>query len=149
MFLVSAVERLIQKAEAASIRVVVVPAISSFDTILADLKVDMAYGLQIYDATLLVSDCPTLNVDAHLLVFQVANIGSDLIEPNDIDRQRLSRLKQLLLKAYPGSHMCRFVLSRRSILDQPEIVDVSLDLLDTDSGVVLRHRPTLYVPPVS
>ena len=55
MFLVSAVEKTIAAARQAMIPTHIIPGISSFDTILCDLQIDLGYAVTLVDASLLLS----------------------------------------------------------------------------------------------
>tara|TARA_Y100001933_G_C19008265_1_gene567567 strand:- start:3599 stop:4330 length:732 start_codon:yes stop_codon:yes gene_type:complete len=146
MFLVSAVERIIEKAESKGIKTKVIPAISSFDTLLADLKIDLGYGVTLIDASLLVSTKPNIDARLPLLIFQVANIGSNKVERGEIHSSRLEPLIDYLKTIYPENHECKIIVSSKGIFDPGYIADLRISELSTSDAISLSHRPTIYIP---
>lgn len=148
MFLVSAVEKALEKARAASIPTKVIPGISSFDVILADLQVDLGYGVTLLDATLLVQNKIRPDKSIPALVFQIANVCSTAVEREFIPRTRLGRLLRVLKEHYPANHPCKIVVSQNSIYDRGYVVDETLETLMLSEKLNLTDRPTLFLPPV-
>lgn len=148
MFLVSAVEKMLERAKVKKIETKVIPGISSFDTVLADLQLDLGYGVVVVDATALLSNRQLLETQLPLLVFQVANIGCDDVERGVIPVDRLRTLLRFLQKVYPPEHRCKLIVSRRSIYEDGYIVEDSISCLAENTAVQLGDRPTLYVPPL-
>jgi uncharacterized protein YabN with tetrapyrrole methylase and pyrophosphatase domain len=148
MFLVSAVEKIIDKAELNGIKTKVIPAISSFDTLLADLKLDLGYGVTILDASLLLSSNLNVETKLPLLLFQVANIGSIDVERGEIKRDRLKPLVDYLVSIYPPDHKCKLVVSSKGVFDPGYIVDTTVSDLLTNKNINLSHRPSLYIPEI-
>ena len=148
LFLVSASEHTIVEAERAGYRTKVLPGISSLDTILIDLKIDLGYAVQAYDATYMVTQRIMPNPLVPLLIFQVATTCFDLIAMDDPPTERLAPLRDLLCQIYPPSHMVTFVHSATHILERAECKSIPLEKLDRSHDIELRRRPTIYVPPV-
>lgn len=146
MFLVSAVEKIIEKAEHGGIKTKVIPAISSFDTLLADLKIDLGYGVTLIDASLLVATKPNIDTKLPLVLFQIANLGSDQVERGAIKTERLEPLVSHLKTLYPESHTCKLVVSSKGFLDPGYIIDLKISDLSSHEKINLTHRPTLYIP---
>lgn len=146
MFLVSAVEKMLLRAHQKNLSTKIIPGISSFDAILADLKIDLGYGVIIADATLLIKRRLSIIPQLPLLIFQVANIGSDYVERTSISNERLHQLTSYLQLTYPSDHQCKLVVSQKSIFEQSYIITDSLSNLAVRPDVSLSDRPTLYVP---
>ena len=145
MFLVSAVEQIIAKANETKINVQVIPGISSFDTLMSDLQVDPGYGVQIYDATLMLLTKPKINTEIPLIIFQMSNIMSLKIERKFIHHKRLTKLREFLLTMYPSDHKCRILSSPIRSYEPPKVSTVLLKTLDRPGVINLNSRPTLYV----
>ena len=148
MFLVSAVEKILMQAELNGLKTKVIPAISSFDTLLADLKLDLGYGVTLLDASSLLSSNFHIETKLPLLLFQVANIGSINVERKNISRDRSRPLVKYLMTIYPPNHNCKFVVSSKGMFDAGHIVETSICEILTNESVDLTHRPTLYIPEV-
>lgn len=145
LFLVSATEYTLELAAKENLKVEVLPAVSSFDTILASLKIDYCYGLQIFDATTLISNNWHPNTAFPMLIFQLATTMNERIVKGALDSSILSPLKLHLLKNYPENHICKLVYTPKEVLDREIIKDIPLSLLDIEE-LFLESRPTLYVP---
>lgn len=148
MFLVSAVEKIIDKAELNGVKTKVIPAISSFDTLLADLKLDLGYGVTMLDASLLLSSNINVETKLPLLIFQVANIGSIDVERGEIKRERLKPLEEYLKGIYPPDQKCTFVVSSKGVFDPGYIVETTISDLSSNENIDLSHRPSLYIPEI-
>lgn len=148
MFLVSAVEKMLLKAEHLDIKTKVIPGISSFDTIISDLKIDLGYGVTLIDASLLLSKKFALEKKLPLLIFQVANLNSEDIEDGRIPLERLTFLVEYLQSIYPRNHLCKFIVSSKSIFELGYIIETRLDEILDNIEVNLCHRPTIYIPEV-
>jgi uncharacterized protein YabN with tetrapyrrole methylase and pyrophosphatase domain len=146
MFLVSAVERLLSLARQKRIPTKVIPGISSFDTVLADLQIDLGYGVVLIDATLLMVSKLKLDPRLPILIFQVANVGSNEVERGAIPIDRLRSLLGVLAATYPPEHECKLVVSRKSIFEDGYVVEGSISNLADKACINLSDRPTLYVP---
>jgi uncharacterized protein YabN with tetrapyrrole methylase and pyrophosphatase domain len=148
LFLVSATEYTMELASAQNLRVRMLPAISSFDTLLCDLGIDYGYGLQLFDATTMIRSGWQPNPHIPMLIFQLATILDDKIvfEP---DKTALRTLSEYLSPIYPQDHLCTVVHSGTHILEPSSKVVVKLGKLARSTKIELWKRPTLYVPPIA
>lgn len=145
LFLVSASERMLATAEQSGVRATVLPAVSSFDTIMADLGEDLGYAAQLFDATTMIRTKIVVNPGVPCLVFQIANTLRDEIQRGDLPSKILAPLQQYLLGFYEASRVCKLVVSSTSPLRRAEILKVTLGELAA-AEVELWKRPTLYIP---
>ena len=125
----------------------VVNGISSLDTLATDLGIEYGQGLQLYDATHVVTQAQPLNPRAHALLLQIGEFGCSRTS-NVIDRAAPRRYLPLidhLKKFYPPSHRVTIAFS-----DNGE----GLDLHPVPLSALDRHRQkivpgaTLYIPPL-
>ncbi len=124
---------------------------SSFDTILCDLGLDLAYGVQIFDVTTMVRQewCPNPRIPA--LLFQLTTFMDDNVVRDTPTPERLTRLVDWLKPVYPATHRCLVVHSAAHLLERSTLTEIALaDLCRMESADVLRlvDSPTLYVPAI-
>jgi uncharacterized protein YabN with tetrapyrrole methylase and pyrophosphatase domain len=106
-------QHLARHAERLAIPFRVVAAISSIDTLLCDLRADMAPGIQIYEASWLVAAQIPLNVTAPAILVQLGTFGSFRAHYRDQQSiQPLTALSEYLCSLYPPSHGVVLVRSR-------------------------------------
>lgn len=146
LFLVSAAEYTLDLARKAGLRAVVLPAISSFDTLLVDLGIDYGYGVQMFDATTLLVRGWQPNPEVPLLIFQLATVLDDRVMYRRPGAKILRPLVDRLLTVYPPGHLCTMVHSATHVLEKSQCHAVALGKLPTARHLRLWRRPTLYVP---
>jgi uncharacterized protein YabN with tetrapyrrole methylase and pyrophosphatase domain len=145
LFLVSAAEYTLDLAEHHNLRVSVLPAVSSFDTLLCDLRIDYGYGVQIFDTTTLLNAGWQPNPQVPLLLFQLASTLNRAVIKEDPSSTVLAPIAELLIELYGPRHRVQVVWSAAHALETTSIIEVPLqDLTTTD--LHLWRRPTLYVP---
>jgi len=148
LFLVSACEYLIAAEEDYGISLEVISGVSTFDTVLSDLKIDVGYGAAMYDSTLFLSKhvIPVTNIP--LLLFQIATTNNTILNKGNIPTNILQPLIEKLILHYGAGHEVIFVTSSVHIFMTAKKVKVKLkDVLDSNE-IKLFERPTLYVPPL-
>lgn len=145
LFLVSATEYTLDLAERHDLRVSVLPAVSSFDTLLCDLRIDYGYGVQIFDTTTLLKAGWTPNPQVPLLLFQLASTLNRAVISGDPDQEALCPLIGLLGPLYGADHRVQIVWSSAHILEASSITELPIRELAT-ADFELWRRPTLYVP---
>lgn len=145
LFLVSATEYTLDLAERHDLRVSVLPAVSSFDTLLCDLRIDYGYGVQIFDTTTLLKAGWTPNPQVPLLLFQLASTLNRAVISGDPDQEALRPLIDLLVPLYGADHRVQVVWSSAHILEASSITELPIRELAT-TDLELWRRPTLYVP---
>jgi siroheme synthase len=147
LFLVSAAEYTIALAKQRNLVTSVLPAVSSFDTLLCDLEIDYGYGVQIFDSTTMLDNGWVPNSAVPLLVFQLATTCNPLVVSTRPTGDGLKPLVEHLIPVYGESHLVKVVHSGAFLLEKTEIIDLRLSDI-ADDGIDLERRPTLYVPPV-
>lgn len=145
LFLVSATEYTLNLAEHHDLRVSVLPAVSSFDTLLCDLRIDYGYGVQIFDTTTLLKAGWIPNPQIPLLLFQLASTLNRTVISGDPDREVLRPLIELLAPLYGADHRAQVVWSSAHVLETSLITELPIRELAT-ADLELWRRPTLYVP---
>lgn len=151
MFLVSACELILERADGAGLSAIAVPAVSSFDTILCDLGLDLGYGVQIFDVTTLVQEEWMPNPRVPSLLFQLTTFMEENVVKDPPSPVLLSRLVDWLVQVYPANHRCVVVHSRAHLLERSTLGEISLSAIcQPESADLLRlaERPTLYVPAI-
>ena len=146
LFLVSASELMLKQARNKGLTARALPAVSSLDTILCDLGLDIIYNVQLFDATVLLTESFSLNNRVPVLVFNLASCMDDNVVKEAPKQDVLSPLVEFLSQSYPAKHNCKILYSASQILDRSEILDITIAELDTSSQLELWRRPTLYVP---
>lgn len=127
------------------LRVCIIPAVSCFDTLLADLGYDPAQGLFVHEATALVARKLPLMPSVATLLLQPGVFGSNLAHVTPYEGLDLDPLREHLQQFYPPEHRCAFVRSSSGEGDREQAVWVQLRHLTTapyDSIV----GSTLFVP---
>lgn len=107
----SVTQTLLKAGRALGWTVVVAPAISSLDTILAEVGYDPADGLLVHEATALVFQGLPLLPSFAALLLQPSAFGSSITHYSDGWRADLSPLRDYLLRFYAAEHECAFVRS--------------------------------------
>lgn len=147
LFLVSASEYTIDLAKENNLSVKILPGISSFDTLMCDLKIDYGYALQFFDSTTLINHNWSLNTEVPLLIFQLSTTNNKEIMLGEINGSALSPLKEHLIKFYPEEHEAYIIHSATQILEISDIRKIKIQDI-TSKEILLNNRPTLYIPPI-
>jgi tetrapyrrole methylase family protein/MazG family protein len=147
LFVVQAGAVLVRVGRQLGLAVSVLPGISSFDTILADLGVDLIdTGLQMHDATELVLYQRRLVPSMSTLLWQVGFFGTALHTTRTSKPGRLARLEEYLLRFFPARHPVFSVTSAVGPGEVSHVQSFTLQELD-DHAAGLHAGVTLYVPP--
>lgn len=149
MFLVSACEYVLDRAADSGLSAIAVPAVSSFDTILCDLGLDLGYGVQLFDVTTMVRRKWIPNPNVPALLFQLTTFMDDNIINEAPSPVRLAPLVDWLTQIYAKDHRCVVVHSGAHLLERSTQREMTLEsLCQPESADLLRlaDRPTLYVP---
>jgi len=146
LFLVSAAEITMELAGQRGLVAAVLPAVSSFDTLLCDLGIDYGYGVQIFDSTTMLENGWRPNPAVPLLIFQLATTLNPLVVSATPTGSGLKPLVEFLAQAYGEDHVVKVVHSGAFLLEQTEIIEIPISQLASDA-IDLGRRPTLYVPP--
>ena len=128
---------------------VVLPGISSLDTLCIDLDIDYGDGLQVFDATELVEYRHRINPTMHTLVFQVFDFGSDVTPDAVVEKKgRLVPLEKYLIRYYPSDHRAIFIYTDDGTSEGRISITTTISKLDTKRKRLFPGI-TLYVPPIS
>jgi precorrin-3B methylase len=141
---------LIQRAaQLLNLRTVVLPGVSSLDTLLTDLGIDPGVdGLQIYEASdALIRNRP-LQSDVGCVIYQAPIV----LEPNNRlpgknARENLRVFQEYLLKFYPPQHTALFVTTKNHPLLETITQRVPVGQI-ADRLLVNSTMGTLYIPAV-
>jgi precorrin-3B methylase len=141
---------LIQRAaQVLNLRTVVLPGVSSLDTLLTDLGVDPGVdGLQIYEASdALIRNRP-LQSDVGCVIYQVPIV----LEPNNRlpgkhSRDNLRPFQEYLLKFYSPQHTALFVTTKTHPLLETITQRIPIGQI-ADRLLVNSTMGTLYIPAV-
>jgi hypothetical protein len=126
----------------------VVPAISSLDTLLAELRYDPASGLLVHDASGLVRSKTALDRSVATLLLQLSVFLSDRAHLSlNSTAPDLTPLADYLMTFFPADHPCAVVRSAREQDAFPEVVWTSLQGLPSIDPAACAGA-TLFVPPV-
>jgi precorrin-2 methylase len=140
-------QNLVNYAKEAGFGVQVVPGISSLDTVFCDLQVDMAPGIQVFEASWLVACEIKPRVDVPVLLLQVGAFGS--LRTHYTKRQdgsSLTELVEYLCKIYPKSHVVSLVRSTGDENQATSVRHVGLGSLCEVTADQLSGA-SLYIPP--
>jgi uncharacterized protein YabN with tetrapyrrole methylase and pyrophosphatase domain len=108
----SVAQALVREVPQRNCGVEVIPGISSIDTILCDLGVDMAPGIQVYEASWLVAAEAPLNVSVAAILLQLGHFGTARAHYRERrGAETLAGLVAYLSRSYPLSHRVHLVQS--------------------------------------
>jgi len=141
---------LIQRAaELLNLRTVLLPGISSLDTLLTDLGIDPgADGLQVYEASDALIRQRPLQADVGCVIYQVPIVlEADNRIPGQHSRDRLRRFQDYLLKFYPAEHVALFVTTKTHPLLETITQRIAIRHL-ADRLLINSTMGSLYIPPV-
>jgi uncharacterized protein YabN with tetrapyrrole methylase and pyrophosphatase domain len=126
----------------------VVPAISTIDTLIADLEFEPASGLCVYEATVVVSQNIVLSAGVATLLLQPSAFQSNraMPRPEDVVVQ-LAPLRDYLCKYFPPNHSCAFVRSANTDGEEPLITWSELRSIAAIEPLKIAGS-TLYIPAI-
>lgn len=147
LFLVSATEKMIIKANEEGLKTKVYPAISSLDSIICDLKLEIGYCFSVYDASLIIKEEININIEIPNFIFQVANLNDSSIQRGEISYKKLMPLISFLSQKYGQAHEIILIVSSQDIFTPPIITKIKIGDLHKCKSPKLKDRPTMYIPP--
>ena len=131
------------------LHVEVFPGISSFDTLLVDLGIDIALnGIQMYEATDLLLRGRPIQSDVTCVIWQPTVVGDPTSPAQPHTAEQFKPLQEYLLRFYPADHGAAIVTTKTYPLTRSVVQRLQLD----DLAVELERAPlvgTLYIPPLS
>lgn len=120
-----------RRGKKAGLKVRILPAISSIDSMIANCDLEIGGGFQIFEATSLVAFNQEINPRIDLLVMQVGWFGTSLMcEVSSSKRDRFQPLVDYLRKSYPANHPVRILKAPMSKRASPLVFSTKLGSLD-------------------
>lgn len=139
-------QNLVRGCKEAGFKVQVVPGVSSIDTVLCDLAVDMAPALQIFEASWFVAHQIQPRIDMPLLLMQVGAFGSFRTHyTKRLTGSSLAELARYLDLSYPASHPTYLVRSTAQEDEQALVTQATLANLCQATAEELSGA-SLYIP---
>jgi precorrin-2 methylase len=130
------------------LHVEVFPGVSSFDTLLVDLGVDIAMsGVQMYEATDLLLRRRPIQSDVACIIWQPTVVGDPTYPLQPSTAVQFEPLQRYLLQFYPPEHEASIVTTKTYPLVRSVVQRLSLG----DLAAELERAPqvgTLYIPPL-
>lgn len=132
----------VKQIKAQNGRAMLLPAVSAMDCLFSDLQIDPGVqGCLAIDATELLIYERSVDVHAHAILWQIANLGMADIKLT----QKMQVLRDYLYSFYPESH--RICLYEAAILPTQKPRMEWLSLKDLNQAVI-NPVSTLYIPPM-
>jgi hypothetical protein len=136
-------------AKTLDLSVTVLPGVSAFDNILADLRLDpVVHGVQMYEATDLLLRRRPLQADVPAIIWQIGPLETCLHSMTVSRPERFARFVAHLQQFYPARHEVVAIYCSPHPLMPPHILRFALE----DMGGHAREIHTgftLYIPPAS
>ncbi|MFJ9110934.1 SAM-dependent methyltransferase [Streptomyces sp. NPDC102283] len=132
------------------LRVEIVPGVSSFDTIAADLDVDyLSRGTTVIDSNRLLMYKVGLDSTLGVLIYHPASVGNVRVDfEAPWKSNNLSSLRDYLLRTFAADHPYYAVISASAPGRSPEVTRGTLGQLASDAQV-FQYGSSLYVPPAA
>lgn len=139
-------QNLIRQAHKLSIDVCVIAGISSIDALLCDLRVDMAPGIQICEATWMVAGDIAPQTSLPLILLQLGTFGSFRTHYRSAPPpSSLEGLTSHLLRYYPTSHEVFLVQSSGQHARRSKVAGMQLgDICNAGNAEMLNG--SMYIP---
>jgi len=148
VFFDSVTQGIIREGKLNNINVEVLAAISSFDTIFVDLLIDVAPGLQIYEASAIMLHNIELRTDIPCLLLQPHVFGTLYVAgDNKPTAEVLKPLRDYLLKFYDEDHEITSVTSATSRTKKAIIKKYPLGHLGDPQSPLYEIGASLFIPP--
>ena len=106
LMLSNSVTHLIQCIDRTAIELTILPAISSFDCLLADLEIDPYTGCFAVEVNELINKDKYIDTTAHIMIWQIGMIDDRYTYENKNSTSSLKSLKDKLIKSYDLAHEC-------------------------------------------
>jgi precorrin-6B methylase 1 len=135
------------------LHVEVFPGISSFDTLLVDLGIDIAFnGVQMYEATDLLLRRRPIQNDVTCIIWQPTIFGDPTYPTEPFRAEQFLPLQEYLLQFYPADHEASLVMTKtfpltRSVVTHLRLGDLAAEL-ERGPYVGTLHIPALAQRPV-
>jgi uncharacterized protein YabN with tetrapyrrole methylase and pyrophosphatase domain len=119
------------------------PAVSSFDCLIADLDIDPGQGCQAYEATSFLVTGRVPDLTAVLVLWQLGLLGESIYRPI-VDVSRMSFLVECLERFYPSDHAAIVYEASPFPVCDPSVQRIALHEL---AQARITFGSTLVVPP--
>lgn len=124
-------QEILVAAQARNLSVVVIPGVSSIDTVLVDLRQEPGPGLQIFDASCFVGAEVKPDTRFACLLMQVGVFGTNFpVIDREPQGNALAPLKDYLLQFYPPDHSVILVRSGTNLNQAANVHRVTVGSLD-------------------
>jgi precorrin-6B methylase 1 len=140
-------QALLQIGQERGWQVIVVPAVSSIDTVCADIGYDPANGLIVHEAMGAVQQKLQLIPAVATLLLQPSAFGSELAHYTETFQPDLSPLRAYLLQFYPPDFRCAFVRSHSLHGGMAQIRWFEIGAVHQASFLDVAGS-TLFIPPL-
>jgi hypothetical protein len=135
-----------QAATELGIKVKVMPGVSAMDCIFSELMIDPATnGIQMFEATDLLMRQRPLQTDVPVLLWQIGAVETALYSKSFSKPKRFERIKNYLLKFYPGEHLVQSIYCSNYPLMASTILNFKIADIENYSKQ-LHAGHTLYIP---
>lgn len=154
LFLSNLSEKVVAKIEneLLPISIDILPGISSLDALFCDLRLDPVGGLQAYEATDFINKAYSINVNSHLILWQIGVVGIHSIIKNDEDlvnnierKMALALMQEKIMELYDVSHPLILYIASRYPSVPHERIDTVVGKI---SSVNVPRLATAYIPPI-
>ncbi|HAT2098229.1 TPA: methylase [Legionella pneumophila] len=133
----------VRKINASNGNAVIIPGISTLDCLFSDLQIDPGdHGCFTIDATELLIYERTVDVHAHVILWQLANLGMHNVKQTS----KLNVLSDYLRSFYKHDYSVCIYEAALIPMQKPRIEWIRLEELN-DS--LISHLSTLYIPPIT
>jgi uncharacterized protein YabN with tetrapyrrole methylase and pyrophosphatase domain len=144
-FFVYPSHRAIKIAREAGYRAFMLPGVSSFDCLIADLGISVSQGCQIFEATDLMLRRRQLDTSSHIVILQVSALGELGYSFKGFDYQHLGTLGEFLMQSYPPEFVVKAYHAAQFAITEARVDELSIaDLANAN----IKHVGTLYIPPL-
>jgi precorrin-3B methylase len=135
-----------EAAKELDLKVKVMPGISAMDCIFSELMIDPATnGIQMFEATDLLIRQRPLQTDVPVLLWQIGAVETALYSRSVSKPKRFERIKNYLLKFYPGEHLVQSIYCSNYPLMASTILKFKIADIENYSKQ-LHAGHTLYIP---
>ena len=147
LFLDDVCREIVRRSRRSGLRTLVLPAISSLDTMAAEHDVEISgNGLQMFEASTLVAHKQPINPSIPALVFQIGWFGSAFLVRVDRHlRQRFLPLQRYLSHYYPADHRVRILQTAYGRAARGTSITARVDALASRFASIPVDS-TLYIP---
>jgi Tetrapyrrole (Corrin/Porphyrin) Methylases len=139
---------ILEKAKRLGISTSVLPGISSIDTMVLQLNLDIAnFGVQVFESNRFIYYGIKPDPRVPLFLFQPGGVGTGVLTQDHSNRpRRFKELLDALLETYPASHRCCLLTSPHEFARPGRAHWFALGRLCSKASQI-NYYVTLYVPP--